>query len=118
MKALLISAAIVIIAMMTPKDKLTGRWQTQPSENGNVTSVLFRTDNTFEGFVNKKSFATGEYNLQDSIFSFVDNGCNGQRGVYKVVFFNNDDSLRLVPLVDKCEERKNGISRMVLGKVK
>lgn len=104
--------------MIFTKDKLTGRWQTKPSEKGNITGVVFKIDNTFEGFINKKPFTSGNYTLQDSVFSFVDNGCEGKRGVYKVVFFSNEDSMRLVPISDSCTERRNGMSRLILGRVK
>lgn len=35
-------------------DKLTGSWQTHPSPKGNITTVYFKEDKTFEGFINKK----------------------------------------------------------------
>ena len=108
----------MIMLALSAGDKLTGRWESLPSPKGNVTGVVFKPDNTFEGYVNKKPFVTGSYTLQDSIFSFVDNGCLGMRGVYKLVFFSNNDSLRLVPINDSCDERKNGMSRLVMGRVK
>jgi hypothetical protein len=117
MKLLLIAAAIATVGLTTA-DKLTGRWETQPSEKGNITGVVFKADNSFEGYVNRKPFTTGNYTLQDSIFSFTDNGCNGVRGVYKIIFFSQSDSLRFIPISDSCTERKNGMSRMVLGRKK
>ncbi len=118
MKPSMIILVVSITLAFTSKDKLTGRWETKPSEKGNVTGVVFKPDNTFEGYVNKKPFVTGNYELQDSIFSFVDNGCQGMRGIYKLVFFSNNDSLRLVPIEDSCGERRNGMSRLVMGRVK
>lgn len=41
-------------------DTLTGRWETEPSDKGNVTSVLFKSNNNFEGDINKKPFVTLE----------------------------------------------------------
>lgn len=115
---MLISAAVAASLALTVKDKLTGRWQTQPSAKGNVTSVVFKADNSFEGFVNKKAFASGTYTLQDSIFSFTDNGCNGAKGIYKIIFFSNEDSIRFEPISDSCTERENGMRRTVLGRIK
>jgi hypothetical protein len=117
MKQFLIPAAMIILTLPAG-DKLTGRWQSLPSPKGNVTGVLFKPDNTFEGYINKKPFVTGSYTFEDSIFSFVDNGCEGRRGIYKIVFFSNEDSMRFVPVSDSCDERRNGMSRLVMGRVR
>lgn len=118
MKIVLIYAAAMASIVMADKDRLTGRWECPPSPKGNVTGVVFKTDNTFEGYVNKKPFVSGTYTFEDDIFTFTDNGCNGKRGVYKVFFFSNADSLRLIPIVDSCAERKEGMSKLVMGRVK
>jgi hypothetical protein len=118
MKISLISAAFLAMTIFVEKDILTGRWETQVSEKGNVTGVVFKEDNTFEGYVNRKPFVTGQYTLQDSIFTFTDNGCNGAEGTYKLVFFSNNDSLRFEPVSDDCIDRKNGMRRMILGRKK
>jgi hypothetical protein len=101
-------------------DPLTGRWETKPSEKGNVTGVVFKNDSILEGYVNKKPFTSGTYHFiaTDSVLSFVDNGCNGVRGVYKVLFFNNSDSLRFKAISDSCTERKEGMQRLIMGRVK
>jgi hypothetical protein len=98
-------------------EKLKGRWESKPSIKGNVTGVVFK-DSTFEGYVNKKPFVSGRYSFENNVFSFVDNGCEGKRGVYEVVFFSNDDSIRFVPISDSCTERKAGMSRLVMGRKK
>jgi hypothetical protein len=118
MKAIMIAA--VIITSLATKDSLTGRWESKPSEKGNVTGVVFKNDSIMEGFVNKKPFVSGIYrfNAADSIISFVDNGCNGVRGVYKVLFFNNSDSLRFKVISDSCDERREGMQRLIMGRVK
>lgn len=115
---MMIILAMAMTFAFTTADKLTGRWETRPSEKGNTTSVVFKSDNTFEGFINRKPFVTGTYTFQDSTFSFVDNGCEGKRGVYKVIFFSNEDSIRLVPISDSCDRRREGMIRMILGRVK
>jgi hypothetical protein len=118
MKTILIGAVVMILAARAGRDELTGKWESKPSEKGNVTGVIFKADNSFEGFVNKKPFTSGVYEYHDGIFSFVDNGCSGIRGTYKVIFFSHADSLRLEPLNDSCEERKKGMSRLILGRKK
>ena len=115
---MLISATIVALVSFTVTDELTGRWETKPSAKGNITGVVFKADNSFEGYINKKPFVSGQYTLENGIFSFTDNGCDGKKGVYKIVFFSNSDSLRFEPINDSCEERRNGMNRTVLGRVK
>ncbi|WP_213086930.1 hypothetical protein [Chitinophaga agrisoli] len=117
MKIVLLYVAVMASIVMA-EDRLTGRWESQPSPKGNVTGVVFKTDHSFEGYVNKKPFVSGTYTLQDDIFTFSDNGCEGKRGVYKIFFFSNADSLRLIPIVDSCAERKQGMSKLVMGRVK
>lgn len=99
-------------------DRLTGRWESPPSDKGNVTGVVFKPDYSFEGYINRKPFVSGNYTLKDSIFSFVDNGCEGKQGKYRVIFFSNNDSIRFVPIEDSCAPRLNGMSRLVMGRVK
>lgn len=118
MKILLMCAGIGLFSFSLNNSPISGRWMTKPSDKGNVTSVEFREDNTFDGFINRKAFVSGTYTLQDSILSFVDNGCEGKRGVYKTIFFSYGDSLRFEPVSDSCQDRRAGMSRLVLGKVK
>ncbi len=118
MKIVMFVLGTCMLFSFTSNDLLTGRWQSRPSDKGNVTSVVFKPDNAFEGFINRKPFVTGTYQFEDSILSFVDNGCDGKRGIYKVVFFAQNDSLRFVPVSDSCVERNRGMSRLVMGRVK
>ena len=117
MKFMLMVVTIITISAFPGPDKLTGRWESI-SKTGNVTGVIFRADNTFEGYVNKKPFVTGTYTYQDNVFSFVDNGCEGIRGTYKTNFYSNSDSMRFELVGDSCTERRNGMLNLVLGKVK
>jgi hypothetical protein len=118
MKSILIPAVFIAMFAFTLTDELTGRWESKPSAKGTVTGVLFKSDKTFEGYINRKPFVSGEYELENGIFSFVDNGCDGKKGTYKIVFFSDGDSLKFEPVVDSCVDRKNGMSRLVLGRVK
>jgi hypothetical protein len=119
MKMIVISVVLMATAFaFVPADRLTGRWETKPSAKGNITGIVFKADNSFEGYVNKKPFVSGKYHLQDSLFSFVDNGCAGKEGVYKIIFFSNADSIRFEPISDSCTERKQGMSRTIMGRIK
>jgi hypothetical protein len=118
MKTILIFLVTLILAGTAERDILTGRWQTKPSAKGNPTGIAFREDKTFEVYINKKPFATGGYILEDGLFSFTDNGCNGATGVYKIIFLSDADSIRFEPISDSCTERKQGMTRTILGRVK
>jgi hypothetical protein len=116
---LIITAGIILFSFLY-SDPLTGRWETKPSAKGNVTGVVFKNDSILEGYVNKKPFTSGTYRFTstDSVLSFVDNGCNSVRGIYKVVFFNNSDSLRFKVISDSCVERRDGMQRLIMGRIK
>jgi hypothetical protein len=118
MKSLFITAMAAML--MVTNNPLCGRWQSKLSEKGNVTSVVFKDDSTFEGFINRKAFTSGVYhfNPEDSVFSFTDNGCNGVTGLYKIQFFSNSDSLTFRAISDSCVDRKKGMERLVFGRVK
>lgn len=108
-----------MVALLFPgKDTITGKWESQPSVKGNVTSVVFKEDNSFEGYINRKPFVTGMYTFRDSILNFTDNGCDGAEGIYKILFFSNADSLRFQPILDPCIERQKGMSSLTLGRVR
>lgn len=118
MRHMLATPIIFFLIAFSGNDELLGDWESKPSPKGNVTRIVFKPDNSFDGFINKKPFVTGQYQVENNILSFVDNGCNGARGVYKLIFFSNSDSLRFEPIQDSCEQRKNGMSRTVVGRVK
>lgn len=116
----IILAACILLVSFFFDNPLIGRWESKPSAKGNITGVVFRNDSTFEGYVNRKSFASGtyQYNTKDSVFSFTDNVCNGVKGVYKIVFFNQADSLRFQFISDSCTERRKGMEQLVMGRFK
>ena len=118
MKTILIIAAILSFTSFGEGDILTGRWETKPSANGNVTGVMFKSDHTYEGYVNRKPFVSGRYSLQDSLISVTENGCNGKTGIYRIILFSNSDSLRFQSVNDSCDERRAGMNSIVLGRVK
>ena len=117
MKLLLIFIQIVAASFLL-SDELSGRWESKPSPKGSVTTVVFKSGNRFEGFVNKKPFVSGTYTYVDSVFHFSDNGCNGVAGDYRIIFYNNADSMRFETIQDSCTERMHGMERLRLGKVK
>lgn len=120
MKTIMMITALICFLVNPPKDMLTGRWETKPSAKGNVTGVVFKNDSILEGYVNKKPFTSGIYRFsdKDSILSFTDNGCNGVQAIYKVNFFSMGDSTRFKAIYDSCTERKDGMQRLIMGRVK
>jgi hypothetical protein len=120
MKTALMLCTIIGSFLLSANDPLTGRWESKPSSKGNITGVVFKNDSILEGYVNKKPFTSGIYRFsaKDSVLSFTDNGCNGVQAVYKVLFFNNSDSLRFKAINDSCDERREGMQRLILGRVK
>ena len=112
-----------IIAMFlsfSGTDTITGRWESKPSVNGNVTGVVFKEDNTYDGYINKKPFVSGTftYSSKDSLFTIEDGGCAEIVGTYKINFFSNGDSMSFRAISDDCTGRKGGMERTVLGRVK
>jgi hypothetical protein len=118
MKTILVPAVMILAGVLASKDKLTGRWETKPSEKGNITGVVFNKDKTYEGYINKKPFVSGKYRLRGSIITIEESGCNGAPGVYNLIFFSDSDSLRFEAISDTCTERRQGMSRTILGRVK
>ena len=118
MKPIFLFAVIVLSLVFGSKDQLKGRWESK-SENGASFSIVFKDDNSFEGFMNKKAFVSGTYSYSqaDSIFKFVNNGCAGVTGVYKINFYSNSDSMRFVVINDSCTKRVSGMQRLQMGRV-
>lgn len=118
MKRILVSIIFITLLAFTLKNKLVGRWETMPSPKGNVTSVVFNKNHTYEGFINKKPFVSGKYSLSRNVITIEETGCNGVRAAYKLIFFSHSDSLKFEPINDSCTERREGMQRTVLGRIK
>ena len=119
MKRIFATVGIVIgLLAFAPKNKLIGRWETKPSAKGNVTGVVFNKDYTYEGYINKKPFVSGTYSLNRNTITIEETGCNGATAIYQLIFFSHSDSLRFEAISDSCTERKEGMQRTVLGRVK
>ena len=115
MKTILFSTLLLLALSGT--NKLVGRWESI-SPAGNVTGVVFKDDNTFEGYVNEKPFVSGTYSFSDSTFQMQDNGCMGATGTYILHFFSKGDSFRIQLVNDDCDGRANGTNNRVFGRVK
>ena len=118
MQRIFVAGIVISLFAFAPKKKLVGRWETEVSTKGNVTSVVFNKDNTYEGYINRKPFVSGNYSLRRNTITIEENGCNGVKATYKLIFFSHSDSLRFEPISDSCTERKDGMRRTILGRVK
>jgi len=85
---------------------------------GNILGVIFKPDNSMEGYFNKKPLFSGTCTWNNGILSFEDNGCQDIKGIYKIVFFSNSDAMRWEVINDSCEGRKQGMNNMVFARVK
>ena len=112
-----VAAVMMFLLAFIVPNKLTGRWE-RISPTGNVIGVIFKEDNTFDAYINKKPFVSGTYDLHDNIFTVIDNGCPDIKGVFKMTFFSNDDSMRVELISDSCTERGKGLHNNVYGRVK
>ena len=108
--------ALLLLAIVN-NNKLVGRWESI-SPAGNVTGVVFKEDNTFEGDVNGKPFVSGTYTLRDSLYEMQDPGCGGAVGSYVLHFFSKGDSFLIELVNDPSEGRGNGTHNRVFGRVK
>jgi hypothetical protein len=109
--------AIAMVCAFTGNNRLTGTWQ-RLSSSGNIHTITFSADNTFEMQVNGTPRVSGDYSLTDSIFSIEDFGCPDMKGTYKIKFFGNSDSCRFEAISDPCDARVQQANGAVLFKVK
>jgi hypothetical protein len=90
---------------------LVGRWEYTSAKPGAPFKLLavFRANGTFDGFINKKEFVSGTYRMKLDTLYIADPTCNVQyKGVYKVEFFGQRDSLKFHVIRDTCTGRREG----------
>ena len=118
MKTALVSILLIIILpQLFTSNELEGRWESRLPD-GNILGVMFKPDNSIEGYFNKKPFFSGTYTFKDTLLSFKDNGCEEIQGVYKIFFFSNADSIRWEVISDSCRGRREGMNNLIFGKVR
>lgn len=97
--------ALMQLAINAP-GSITGRWETH-QVNESILCMVFKPDNHFEGYINKKPFVSGTYTFQNDTIYMDGNGCINMPGKYKIYFLGNADSIRweLSATVVKQEEK-------------
>lgn len=115
--------AVVILSAFTLTDEpnlLVGRWENIRIYQGAKTSVIgnFKADGSYSGFINKKAFVTGKYQMKNDTLYIGDNTCGlNYLGTYKVQFFGQD-SLKFHVIQDTCQGRREGTNNFSFKKLK
>ena len=120
MKCFLTISFIIISMAFTGTDPnpLIGKWETKPSDGGNVTAVMFKDNNQFESYKNNSPYINGSYTVKGKVLSITDDRCGDITGTYELIFFSNSDSLSFQAIEDDCGGRKFAIENTILGRVK
>lgn len=117
MKKIIIALTILIgcttLAFTFQQKTIVGRWETKMPDN-TIAGVIYKADHTYQAYVNKKIFVSGNYEFSKDTLSMSDNGCP-IKGFYKLTFFA--DSVRYNVIIDSCEGRKHDVDKAVLGRV-
>ena len=110
--------ALTGISFADPPGKLVGRWQMK-APPGQSLITAYRSDGTFDVFVNKKILASGTYRLSKDTLSIADPTCgNGYYGHYRLAFITAD-SVSQVYLQDSCTARRETITGSpTMGRIK
>ncbi|AUD02085.1 hypothetical protein [Spirosoma pollinicola] len=89
--------ALTAVSFRTPTDTIVGRWQ--QTVKGATALLVFRPDDTFDIFINGKTFTSGKYRDRQDTFALADTACGiDYYGTYKLNFFAPDSrsALRLL----------------------
>lgn len=108
---------LTLISFTDSPNPMIGRWQTR-LPTGVVLGAVFRSDSSYDGFANGKSFVSGKYYVRQDTIAIADGGCGlAYYGTYKFHFFAND-SVRVTAIQDACGGRQGGSDGLAMGRVK
>jgi len=116
-------ASILLSTAFTIKDgenSILGRWELNSIFDHQAFSflIVFRPTGKYDGFLNKKAFVSGTYEMKHDTLYIADPICNiDYKGTYRVEFFAQD-SLKFHLIQDTCIGRKEGLSELTYKKVK
>jgi hypothetical protein len=114
MKSLVV-LTLLLFAFTAPQS-ITGRWETiQPG--GNTLGMIFKPDNHFEGYINRKPFVSGTYTFNDNTIVMNGNGCIDILGKYRIHFLKNTDAILWEVISDNCAARKKGLDNVVFSRI-
>ena len=121
--SLLSLLAIVLLSAFTlisDPNPVIGRWENTRKFQGSVVSIIgnFKADGSYSGFINKKAFVTGKYEVKHDTLYIEDSTCGqGYKGTYKVQFFGKD-SLKFHVIQDTCRGRREGTHNFLFVRLK
>ena len=110
---LILFSFMLVSAVLLPGDtnSLAGKWEYSTTYQGKPFKLLaiFRTNGTYDGFINQKEFVSGTYRMNHDTLYIADPTCNAKyEGTYRVEFFGQRDSLKFHVLQDTCAGRREG----------
>jgi len=118
--SLLALALLTAFTINNASSPIQGRWEFNSVFQGQPFSflVIFRANGNYDGFLNKKAFVSGKYQMMHDTLYISDPICNSDyKGTYKVEFFAQD-SIKFHIIQDTCRGRREGVNNMVYKKVK
>jgi hypothetical protein len=125
MKKIISSCLLAFVVLSAFKlsnepNPLVGRWENTRLFQGSKISLIgnFKADGSYSGFINKKAFVTGKYQMKHDTLYIGDNTCGLEyTGTYKVQFFGQD-SLKFHVIQDTCTGRREGTDNFLFKKLK
>jgi len=125
MKKIILSSLVAIavlsaFTLINDPNPLVGRWENTRIFQSSKISLIgnFKADGSYSGFINKKAFVTGKYQMKHDTLYIGDNTCGvNYMGTYKVQFFGQD-SLRFHVIRDTCQGRREGTDNFLFKKLK
>ena len=100
---------LTAFAFINPPGSLIGRWQQKFP--GMTAETVYRTDGTFDIFLNGKTFVSGKYTHKGDTLAISDPVCGvGYYGTYQLTFIT-PDSIWQTLIQDTCRVRRNSIGR-------
>ena len=118
--SILCIAIFAIISFTSDTNSLVGKWEYSGQYQGGPFKLLaiFRSNGTFDGFINKKEFVSGMYRMQHDTLYISDPTCNAKyEGTYKVEYFGQLDSMKFHVIQDTCTGRKKGTDNKLFKKI-
>lgn len=113
----LIGIALATVSFTDPINTITGRWQ-RKNASGRILMANFRSDGSYDGFINGKPFVSGKYYVRQDTFAISDASCNiNYYGTYRLHFLSAD-SVRFAVIQDTCGGRREGTDKLALGRIK